>query len=98
MEKIREKFQILKAKNISLEELVNKQQEYFFFKLNKTLDSTTDSATESKSIKTEEKIVIAFDQEIDIQSKQVLQTPEEVPTKSQTLVQPQTRTMVKCIK
>ncbi|RXH87034.1 hypothetical protein DVH24_028534 [Malus domestica] len=48
-------------------------------------DSTTNYATESKSIKTRDKIEIVSNQKVDIQSKQILQTLEEVPTESQTL-------------
>ncbi|KAM1522808.1 hypothetical protein ACFX10_012886 [Malus domestica] len=84
-DKIREKFQILQVEKISLEELVKKQQEEIsklnktlgFInevepkKEEKTekpvhQDSATISATESES---EDKIVIASDQELDIQSK-----------------------------
>ncbi|RXH71143.1 hypothetical protein DVH24_015765 [Malus domestica] len=48
MEKVREKFQILKAEKISLEELKHVYQ---------------DSTIESESVKTGDKIVIAYDQE-----------------------------------
>ncbi|TQE08806.1 hypothetical protein C1H46_005577 [Malus baccata] len=117
MEKLNEKFQVLKVEKISLEEMVKKQQEEIY-ELNKTLSCinevetekekkcgkpvhqafVADSEAESEPVKIAYKIVIASDHDVDILSKQVLQTLEKIPTESQTHVQPQTRTMVRRLK